>query len=100
VNNVIEACHSGRAFSFSAPTGWVVLQPMIIGAVPVLWVLAAYSSGGNAINTYQPSIIALAKRVGLSVIRFSSKRPGYRRVMPKLGWQLLEDGETWELNFG
>jgi hypothetical protein len=100
VNNVVEACQSGRAFSFSAPDGWVVLQPLVSGSISYLWVLAAYSTGGNAIATYEPSIIALANRVGVSAIRFCSKRPGYRRFMPKRGWQLLQDGETWELNLG
>jgi hypothetical protein len=99
VNDVIEACRLRRAFCFSAPDGWFVVQPL---TTPVrhLLVAAAYSEGRQSIEKYAPVIEQLAQDIGLSVIRFRSNRPGYRRVMPKHGWQLLPDGETWEKQLG
>jgi hypothetical protein len=99
VNDVIEACRLRRAFCFSAPDGWFVVQPLT-KPVRHLLVVAAYSGGQQSIARYSPVIEQLAERIGLKVIRFRSKRPGYRRVMPKQGWQLLPDGQTWEKQLG
>lgn len=99
VDDVIEACRLRRAFCFSTEDGWFVIQPLV-APVRHLLVAAAWSNGRHSILRYAPLIEDLAQRIELSVIRFRSNRPGYRRVMPPLGWQLLTDGHTWEKHIG
>lgn len=99
VSDVIEACRLRRAFLFMCADGWFVVQPLTTPDRHLL-VPAAFSYVQNGIDRYQATIIELAQRLDLSVIRFRSKRPGYRRKLPALGWQLCEDGQTWEYHCG
>ena len=94
---VIKACQVRRAFLFSATDGWVVVAPKP-EPMPHLFVLAAYCTGHNAIERYEPFIMQLAGMAGLSTIRFEAARKAYARIMPARGWRVLADGRTWEKN--
>lgn len=101
VGYVMKACQTRRAFCFStaAADGWLVIEP-VSSPTPHLLVVAAHCLGGDAIARYEKDVFAMALHLDLQAVRFRSQRKGYHRVMPKRGWRLLNDGETWEFNLG
>lgn len=99
VHYVLKACRDRRAFLFVAKDGWVVVEPRT-EPVKHLFVLAAYCSGQHAIARYEPVLFDYAAKLGVSILRFDAARPGYSKMMPKLGWVKLASGNTWEKHNG
>lgn len=99
VSYVVKACQSRRAFCFSKGSDWLVVEPVAL-PTPHLLVVAAYCRSGNGIARYENDVFALARHINVNKIHFRSQRKGYQRVMPKRGWRLLADTQTWEFNLG
>tara|TARA_Y100000310_G_C20457010_1_gene703514 strand:+ start:519 stop:911 length:393 start_codon:yes stop_codon:yes gene_type:complete len=81
IEELRNACHSGKAFFFLAGTGgFCVLRPMATTPVTVhVWL--AYSEAGNVIKQYESEIVRLASEIGAERLTFESPRKGYRRAL-------------------
>lgn len=84
--NIDKACSNEWAFLFLSPDGFCVLQPRYQRKIVYLDIVAAHSTGGNAMSLYLPFIIMLAKQGAAKFIRFYTVRKGFERTATKYGW--------------
>ncbi len=85
--SIDKACSNEWAFLFLAPDGFCVLQPRHQRKTSYIDVVIAFSHGGNAMQSYLPLIIKLAKQGTAEFIRFYTIRKGFEKIAPRFDWQ-------------
>ena len=86
---VIEACHKKQAFLFLSRKGFVIVQPKIEHGIKrlLLWV-AWRNESGVEIPTNE--LADFGRSIGVSELEFWTKRKGFARLGPKLGFSMRE----------
>lgn len=85
-NHTDKACSNEWAFLFLAPDGFVVLQPRYQRQINYIDVTIANCTTCNAIPTYLPALVILAKQGKAEFLRFYTVRKGFDKVALKNGW--------------
>jgi len=80
-----DACHNKQAFLFLRGAAGFVLKPMVEGGVVGVLVWAGWGDRG-APARYLPEVKHLARLIGARWLRFHSKRKGWRKLAPGMGW--------------
>jgi hypothetical protein len=87
LEDVYAALHAGRATLFACDRGFVILREytnLDTGEKSVtVWIGASYG-GRNAIEEYEPQLVALARQAGATRLVFNTppSRRGYERKLP------------------
>lgn len=97
MTEIHEACLNKQAFLFVEPDvgGWV-LSPIVEGKTVGVLVYAAWSDRPGAFVRYLPEVERLARMIGGRWLKFYSKRKGFTRSAPKLGWEQVENDSDIE----
>lgn len=87
--DVLNQIYTGNVLAFlgeaeDSITGYIKEEY----GVKIFWIWTAFSVHGDAITYYWDDVKDLARQLGCSEIRFSSKRPGYHKILQKLGGEV------------
>lgn len=87
--DVIEACLNERAFLLLSKTGFLVVKPMIRDGNSRLLLWVAWSSSGKPEYSVE-DLDYLGDLFGVDELEFWTKRKGFARLGPRLGFDLVE----------
>lgn len=94
-----DACLNKQAFLFVRPEGGWVLKPLAENGTVGVLVWAAWSNGRDGMGRYQPEIEQLARQIGGRWLRFHTRRRGFLRLAPRLGWRRVADSVDGSMTF-
>lgn len=86
---IIEACRLEQAFLFLTGKGFVVLKPIVENGTRRILIWIAYSKDDLSAH-YISEIEKLGILIDAQELEFWTKRKGFLRLAPKLGFELHE----------
>ncbi|MBM7455164.1 hypothetical protein HNR62_001024 [Oceanisphaera litoralis] len=94
-----DACLNQQAFLFVRPDAGWVLKPLVENGVVGVLVWAAWSERRDGLSRYQPEIEQLTRQIGGRWLRFHTRRRGFLRMAPRLGWRRVADSADGSITF-
>lgn len=98
-NRIRNACQNEQAFLFVKPDAGWVLKPLVENGVVGVFIWAAWSERRDGLTHYQPEIEHLARQIGGRWLRFCTKRKGFLKAGPVLGWKRIADTHDGLMTF-
>ncbi|MGL4752346.1 MAG: hypothetical protein ACRCXB_08025 [Aeromonadaceae bacterium] len=95
---IIDACRNKQAFLFMRGTDGFVLKPEIVGGEVEVLVWVGWGSGGAPARHIE-ECKRLACLIGAVRLRFHTRRRGFLRVAPRLGFVRVLDDEHGRMVF-
>ena len=91
VYEIEQACRDKRAFCFGTDDVRMVLRPRMKNGIPYVVVWLGVSTRRDGLIKYLPQLKELTRMIGGQWVEFFTKRKGFIRVAPKLGFERQPD---------
>lgn len=93
LNKISDAIANNEAFCFGTDDIRMVLRPRMKNGIPYVVVWLGVSTRRDGLIKYLPQLKELTRMIGGQWVEFYTKRKGFIRVAPKLGFERQPDEE-------